>query len=724
MFRFFSAAAFFISIVATMPAAAPVPPTPPEYTKDRDGNPLPKGAVARLGWTPFRSYLATFTSDSKKLVSVENTKVLGWDAATARPLPRDLLPPPLEPKLHVHFCYGEMAGEYAIRWLWKPREGRPAGAPLITDPYIFVSRLSDGKTVSWIPCGHVNYPRGSNEYWGSWWSENNVATADGKTLAMMIDHPTNSDKACAIGIFDLDTGKLLQWFPLPDRNPASFVLSPNGKMLFLMEIGKQVKCFDAISGKEMPPLEDSKAVGRIEVSPDGKQLVTWEATSNEAHRYPSTAYRNEHLSLYEVATGKRTGRLDLGGRPVSFRFAGPNSIVVLTGSLRREHQADCSLSRWKVSTQQREWKVSVPASDTLTVAPDGKRLVLFHSLTSSGRPYNAETGEPGAPPGHNGPVDWVGWSADGETVVTAGTGQLFNWTAKGDVKSVHTSNDLRLRLRDSQTHGEKLTWSSQNEGQRSYELIGWNHTKNEVAWRIPVTDYTVSETFSHDGNVVIGVGWDQKEQAWGVRRFDGQTGKTTVLSKSAPIEREDHDHFPLPMVLSGDGTVFCMAGDDVLGIETKTGKELFRVKCDNSDSSKLDSCYPIAASPNGKRIAMVRRKPGPVVRGLPRGREFFLRVLDADSGKTLAEQPLDPLQTVTYRLSLQFSPNGKYLVISNRGSVLICNAESSETPPKKFEPISSSNVSCIGFSPNSANLAVGYEDGTTIIWDLNANVTP
>jgi hypothetical protein len=105
-----------VSLLAALPAAA----WPPVAT-DAHGDPLPDGAVARLGITRFRvgysTYLVTLSADGKTLIAAwENGEVRFLDAASGRCCdrsgsrsratpahrppararrPRDRLPPPL-----------------------------------------------------------------------------------------------------------------------------------------------------------------------------------------------------------------------------------------------------------------------------------------------------------------------------------------------------------------------------------------------------------------------------------------------------------------------------------------------------------------------------------------------------------------------------------------------------------------------------------------------------
>src|SRR5262245_48395611 len=63
---------------------------PAEVKRDRHGDPLPPGAVGRLGTTRFRDdttmIFASVTADNKLIATSTERRLVIWDAATGHPI--------------------------------------------------------------------------------------------------------------------------------------------------------------------------------------------------------------------------------------------------------------------------------------------------------------------------------------------------------------------------------------------------------------------------------------------------------------------------------------------------------------------------------------------------------------------------------------------------------------------------------------------------------------
>src|SRR5947209_2342668 len=94
----FAAPLLVASLVTGAVPAEEVGPPPRELRVDRFGDPLPEGAVARLGTLRQRHPQAdriTFAPDGKRFITTgPDGRVCAWEAATGRPLFQRRLPGP------------------------------------------------------------------------------------------------------------------------------------------------------------------------------------------------------------------------------------------------------------------------------------------------------------------------------------------------------------------------------------------------------------------------------------------------------------------------------------------------------------------------------------------------------------------------------------------------------------------------------------------------------
>jgi WD40 repeat protein len=222
---------------------------------------------------------------------------------------------------------------------------------------------------------------------------------------------------------------------------------------------------------------------------------------------------------------------------------------------------------------------------------------------------------------------------------------------------------------------------------------------------MPLGNDLPEKVLTHDGKRVLGVAWNAAQQLWDVWVFDGRAGKKlkswTIPKPATALPAT------VPMALSGDGKTLFVGGDDVASYEAETGKQLVRVKTGAVGHTLGNFPPQLAASHDGSRIAIVQCN-----RATP---STMLRVFDVKSGKELASHDIGN----AYAPGMLFDPSGTRLAVWNvQASVLVYDAEGFAEPRKLRTPDTS--PSCAAFSPNGASLAVGYQNGTALIWDLTA----
>jgi len=278
MTRLVFAAGLFLAVALT--SAAPVPVGPPDPTKDREGNPLPKGATARLGSLAFRISNTSrlwYSADGKNLYAWDREQMIGWDAATGKRLERG--PFPLGQKFKGY--YPVFAGDRLISFEdtyttdgWNRFLGRTA---VVTD--------SDGKVISRVDCSNRTLGNVSPTAPGKF-----AVSQDGTRAAHLADDRT-------VRAFDLTTGKELFKWNAGTGQLSGVVLAPDGKTLFVQEVSKNVRRFSLPDGKELTPLAVGEGrLSALVVSSDGAlaaSLVSvWENTPGGTSLVPQNLCQN------------------------------------------------------------------------------------------------------------------------------------------------------------------------------------------------------------------------------------------------------------------------------------------------------------------------------------------------------------------------------------------------------------------------------------------------
>jgi RNA polymerase sigma factor (sigma-70 family) len=667
----------------------------PKEAIDTHGDPLPEGAVARLGTVRFNHgdglNALFFSADGKTIFSEGNGSIRIWNANDGKE--RDRLP-----TAKTHFFH---------------------------DPIIF---LPDGQTFITLLEGgdndvahFYNLTRKIETHTQKLPLKRRVFSAfhvnalspDGKLAVSHVHTPPE------VQVFDLTTGKHLYQLAKGEKEFLTVAFAGNDRIVS-GDKNKNLEVWEARTSKLLHQVAHESPIGYLLASPDGR----WLASLSER---PSPYGRNieqEIVYLWDMNTLKVTQ--SLRAKPkywftnICFSPDGKTVLTSTRSSSPEVNEGD-EIVHWDRATGRKLLTFTGDSgivADITTISPDGSRLAAGNRAgkidlwdLKTGHLFTSEDSR------HLRYVSVV-LAPNGERATILGNESISSWDATRG-RRLDTVN-LPHRTFSSQciSSDGRYAVTFQLKG-NEYCMSLWDLVarKSMHTMRFPGGYQHDTCAFTPDSSLLAL--WRTGDPPR-VRIWDVQSGKQVCTFE------ETKAGYPGKMHFTHDGKTLFVAGKRVAAYEVASGKELFswRLKpLADASGFKTDAAgggrmqeedrigwRTLAFSPDGRRIAALMWGDFSY-----QPQEKRLALYDAHTGKLLRRWNDSGHPTPQYE-QMAFSHDGQLLASSDGNSVHLWEAATSKLI-HTFKG-HQGDIHALAFSRDGRRLASASNDSTVLIWDL------
>jgi WD40 repeat protein len=628
---------FWIVAGSLLLAAGPARGQPGEPRKplvDRYGDPLPAGAIARLGTPRFRNvddfYLRSqpslaWTPDGRFVVSGGGGRAVVWDAETGKEIRR----------LGSDHAYGPASvsadGKRLVVGGWSGTPGKHVAVyEFATGQMMF----RFGPEPTHTDC-HARF------------------SPDGALLAT---HGMSRD----IDLIDGRNGEPLHRLKGHEGEGVwDTLFTPDGKTLVSVGRDRTIRLWDVKLGKQQKRIDvDGESIRQIRqalLSPDGKLLATVAQAVKQFDNGGINFGNDRLIRIWDLEAGKIAREIlvppegEKDGLPLGCWLMGftPEGGLLTRGG-------DDVIRVWDVRTGK-ELQHWADEHDTLQMAfsPDGKKYAAAEGLHSISIRDSATRQELVPAEGHRHTVKGLAISPDGKTVATTGDdGALILWDlAASKPRFRLTGHKQRIRFLAFSADGGTLytvdfdnvllLWDT-GTGKERKRIVGekgavgrttlspdrkriaWGGRNDEVLFLDAATGAEVGKlgtgakrlspiAFTADGNSLLS--WSMGPPTAGadgphdskLLRWDIATGRRT----ETPCE--GLPDAPSMTVFSPDRSLIAFGGQkgDLILVDVATGREVRRLN-ENARNGKEGPVFRAVFSPDGRTLAWAG--PGGMVR--------------------------------------------------------------------------------------------------------------
>jgi RNA polymerase sigma factor (sigma-70 family) len=666
----------------TNPVAAIDQPTPALQAEkpradrvDNHGDPLPAGALARLGTVRLRHggaiHVAAFSPDGLLLATGGADKVVRlWEAATGKPIAtlrghtQDITSLVFSPDGKTLLSG---SGDFISRFrgdtkLWDVATRRER---------LTLSGRSDADTAAFAPDGRVvaTASFGGVRLWDA---------ATGKEIRNWEAHP---------GVFPAGSGGGLPrgyWI-------YSMAYSPDGNTLVTASDDKSVRFWDPQTGQELRRLPgDFGEVYAVAFSSDGKLLATSSSDKTVRLWDPATG-----KLVREVATHKKQA-----ARSLAF-FDSDKQLVV--GSY------DSGIEAWDVATGKKVRQLSAHPdfAACLAFSPDGQRLAAAGWGDYAAVLCDVRTGQQVGPVGQaTSRVYALVFAADGRVLTSGGrTGPLRVWDPTTGKEAAPWEGKSRDICSMTLAPDGKTLATGLDKG----VIQLWDAARGRELRQVKIPNwgwgYVRGLAFSPDGRKLAASGNDGK-----VRLLDVATD--TVTRELATDPRG----FITVVAFSPDGATLAVSLGDSDGSgdmwgdiglwDVATGKLRLRLR------GHYNAICSLTFSPSGKLLASVTEPHSAST-------ERAMLLWDVKTGKQLVHLELGQTAGVhcAGALAVEFSPDGKTLATAGTDETVSLWEVATGALRRRFHGHTAA-IGKLAFFPDGRILASASSDTTVLLWDV------